>query len=99
MSEEFWTTTTSTWTAWDTDIWHIEDGSLPTLIMNSVPTTSSGALTLVAGTATGEPGDEVEITVSLIGNQGFAGLSLALGYDITILTPLSVERNNARGIR
>jgi hypothetical protein len=97
LSRAFWTTSTAYWTAWDTNIWHIVDGALPTLIRNSVPVTTPGSLTLIAGTAEGEPGDEVEIKVFLEGNYGIAGFDLTLVYNSAILTPLSVIRNPALG--
>ena len=93
----FWTTATPTWTAWDTDVWHITDGALPTLKMNSAPIPNLGNPTLIVSHAKGNPGDEVEITVSLINNHGIAGFNLALEYDRTILTPLSATKNPALG--
>lgn len=91
----FWTTTTPTWTAWDTNAWNITDGALPTLKMNSASTNSPGSLTLTASHDEGKPGEEVEITVSLVNNHGIAGFDLALVYNSAILTPLSVTKNPA----
>jgi hypothetical protein len=49
---------------------------------------------VVAGTAKGRPGEEVEVTVSLPNNPGVAGFNLTLGFDSILLTPISVIRNS-----
>lgn len=97
LSHEFWSTTTPSWIAWDADVWQIADGALPTLKANYIPAQVPDDFTLIAGTAEGEPGDEVEIIVSLQNNHGIAGFNLSLSYDQSIITPISVTKNVALG--
>ncbi|MDR1688840.1 MAG: hypothetical protein LBS21_09570, partial [Clostridiales bacterium] len=96
-SAAFWTTAAPNWEAWDTDVWQFSDGGLPAFKPRNTPVIIPEGVTLVADTAGGEPGDEVDITVSLVDNPGVAGFSLVLGYDSSLLTPLSVTKNSALG--
>jgi hypothetical protein len=50
---------------------------------------------LSASTVTERAGEEIDITVSVDGNPGMAGYDVALGFDNTILTPVSITQGGA----
>jgi hypothetical protein len=48
--------------------------------------------TIIVGEATGEPGNEVKVPVSIVNNPGFATAAFTITYDSTKLEALRVER-------
>ena len=46
---------------------------------------AEGEVVVEAGSATGKPGDTVDVTIKLTENPGIIGLNIRIGFDDTVL--------------
>lgn len=56
------------------------------MLLPSIPVFAVSGSSVSVGTASGQPGDQVSVTVSVSGNPGIAYLKLKIGYDASQLT-------------
>lgn len=63
------------------------------MLLPSIPVFAVSGSSVSVGTASGQPGDQVSVTVSVSGNPGIAYLKLRIGYDASQLTLTGVTNS------
>ena len=94
LSRSFWITTTPQFTAWDENIWYIQDGEFPVLkVFEQFP--PEDITTVSIPNLDANDGMQVTIPVSIENNPGLALFDFVVRYDPNIMAPVGVEQGAA----